>query len=332
MGKLGDFFRDFFGTGYNNIFQGKLNGKNVSETSYGKAIDSWLTGVTGSGLTPAEQATNEFAHNEAVQARDWMENFYNQYQSPQAMVRQYQEAGLNPGLMYGSGASTPSPASTSAPSGVSPSSSPMALLQIVPGLAKLKAEIENVHQDTLLKRDQARNARAQSMLSEIQAQTEGPLRELEVQLKQQGIDLNEIEKLYKPAQYEQALRQGEVDIEQSRIMCAKLLAEINQLRADTVLTWNKNKTESLVQALTAAQTVLAKQQSKLVSFQSMNEQYVAEFRQEHGFTPETSVWGLLPEWSGNLMDAIRAGKADRQKRRADRHSRQINNSIESGTD
>lgn len=31
----------------------------------------------------------------------WQEKMYNQYQSPQAMVKQYKEAGLNPALMYG---------------------------------------------------------------------------------------------------------------------------------------------------------------------------------------------------------------------------------------
>lgn len=33
--------------------------------------------------------------------KNWQEKMYNQYQSPQAMVRQYKEAGLNPALMYG---------------------------------------------------------------------------------------------------------------------------------------------------------------------------------------------------------------------------------------
>lgn len=40
--------------------------------------------------------------------REYNEYYYNTYESPSAMVSQYQEAGLNPALMYGTGASTTS--------------------------------------------------------------------------------------------------------------------------------------------------------------------------------------------------------------------------------
>lgn len=44
---------------------------------------------------------NANARMNAREARQWEEDMYNKYNSPSAMVRQYEEAGLNPALMYG---------------------------------------------------------------------------------------------------------------------------------------------------------------------------------------------------------------------------------------
>ena len=46
----------------------------------------------------AEMQANSQAFNaaEAEKQRFWQEEMYNEYQSPEAMVRQYSEAGLNP--------------------------------------------------------------------------------------------------------------------------------------------------------------------------------------------------------------------------------------------
>lgn len=44
---------------------------------------------------------NQNARMNAREARQWEEDMYNKYNSPAAMVRQYEEAGLNPALMYG---------------------------------------------------------------------------------------------------------------------------------------------------------------------------------------------------------------------------------------
>lgn len=90
----------------------------------------------------------QFQSREAEIARDWQEQQYNQYSSPSAMVRQYQGAGLNPALMYGSNlqsssGSSPSP-SGSAASGSTPSAFAADLTGIASaflGLAKLKQDI-----------------------------------------------------------------------------------------------------------------------------------------------------------------------------------------------
>lgn len=289
-------------SGYNNIFKGIINGRNVfdsirnwwNRSKVGSGVSSWLGGVTGSSLTPAEMAANEFSHNEAQLGRQFTEDFYNQYQSPQAMVRQYQEAGLNPGLMYGSGTGSSGTVSSSAPSSVTPSSSPLALLSVIPSLAKLKAEIDDVHASAALKRDQGALARANTFLTDLTSRTKPALDELEIQLRRQGVSLNEIDLAWKEKQYEQAYRRGEIDVEMARVGVARALKEIEQLSADTALTLNKVRTEELVHALTQAQTFLAHQNGKFVSLQAAEQAISNKIFSETGNKSGTNIWGLIP--------------------------------------
>ncbi|MBR3791450.1 MAG: hypothetical protein IKK18_01995 [Clostridia bacterium] len=111
----------------------------------------------------AQQAelNRQFQSQEAQIARDWQEQQYNLYSSPSAMVRQYQDAGLNPALMYGQNLQS-STGSSPAPSGSMASGSPLGagmptgnIVDSIAGLAKLKAEINNINADTDAKRAQA---------------------------------------------------------------------------------------------------------------------------------------------------------------------------------
>lgn len=112
----------------------------------------------------AQQAdlNRQFQSREAEIARDWQEQQYNEYSSPEAMVRQYKEAGLNPALMYGANLQS-STGSTSAPSGSAASgSTPSAfaadltgIASAFLGLAKLKQDIKESQS-----RENANNAAA----------------------------------------------------------------------------------------------------------------------------------------------------------------------------
>lgn len=57
----------------------------------------------GGAFSNTQLAEMQFNHDEAQIDRDWNERMYNLYQSPEAQMRQYQEAGLNPALMYNGG-------------------------------------------------------------------------------------------------------------------------------------------------------------------------------------------------------------------------------------
>lgn len=125
--------------------------------------------------------TQKFDSEQAQIARQWQEDYYKQYSSPSAMVKQYKEAGLNPALMYGSGQGT-----GSVPSGASASSaSALPLQQINPfdsfsGLAStigdmfmLKEQIANMSADTELKKEQAESQKSLQGLQNSQALLNG---------------------------------------------------------------------------------------------------------------------------------------------------------------
>ena len=91
--------------------------------------DALVAKTTGSDLTPAEKAANQFTAEEAAKQRDWEE--YMSSTAYQRQVKDMQAAGINPAMaMGGSGASTPSgvaATSVSPQSGVSMSD----LMQLV---------------------------------------------------------------------------------------------------------------------------------------------------------------------------------------------------------
>lgn len=70
----------------------------------------------GGAFSNTQLAEMQFNHDEAQIDRDWNERMYNMYQSPEAQMRQYQEAGLNPALMYQGGVDINGPSGGSAAS------------------------------------------------------------------------------------------------------------------------------------------------------------------------------------------------------------------------
>lgn len=99
------------GQGFGDIFDryGAL-GADADGNRNSKAIGR------GDQFSNTQLAEMQFNHDEAQIDRDWNERMYNMYQSPEAQMRQYQEAGLNPALMYQGGVDINGPSGGSAAS------------------------------------------------------------------------------------------------------------------------------------------------------------------------------------------------------------------------
>lgn len=84
-------------------------GTAVSDLLKGNAIGNLINGATGSGLTDAqrEEISAETAAQNSLNEADYYRkiDFYERFESPQAQVDQYKNAGLNPALMFQNGAS-----------------------------------------------------------------------------------------------------------------------------------------------------------------------------------------------------------------------------------
>lgn len=99
----------------------------------------------------SQQASWDYQSQEAEKARQWQEDYYKEYQSPAAMVQQYQDAGLNPMSIAGKvgGSTPPSASSPSASSTFKPSSKNdgfdntlLGIVQSILGLNKYMYEVE----------------------------------------------------------------------------------------------------------------------------------------------------------------------------------------------
>lgn len=150
----------------------------------GKGIKSLFNKSTGADLTNAErqtmdwnaqqaEANRSFQSAEAEKARQWQEDYYNQYESPQARIRQYEDAGLNPALLYGSQLGSGSAPSASLPAGDSvsvglPSSGAGDLLSFIGQMMSVKSLINNNNAGADAKRADAENKRADTKLKEQQ--------------------------------------------------------------------------------------------------------------------------------------------------------------------
>lgn len=127
-------------------------------------VGALINRISAEHLTGAEREANEFSHNEQQLSRQWQEYFFNNYQSPMAQVQQYQQAGLNPALMYQNGASAPSAVGGSAASSVSPQGSQMGMAQLVQILGSLGMRFKEMQADLDLKSANAYKTRAEGDL------------------------------------------------------------------------------------------------------------------------------------------------------------------------
>lgn len=221
------------------------------------------------------EANNQFNAAEAQKARDFSEQFYNQYQSPEAMVRQYEAAGINPALMYGS---APSPSGS--PSNASASAaSPISMQGIdISNLLTLSQQLESI-----------KGAKLENKNKAIQNEIDS----VELKHRDTNITLNQ----------EQTRVAIDGMIEQNKVTRKQLdvlAAEINQMISSTNL---NNSQKKFVDAQTLSEVVrrvglkldndFKKGQLKILDYDIIDKYSEVYVKQLLGFDSHSSVFPAL---------------------------------------
>lgn len=160
----------------------------------------------GKGFSNTQLAEMQYNHDEAQLDRQFQEDMYNKYQSPEAQMRQYQAAGLNPALMYEGGVDIngPSGGSAASVSGAVGGDSPTNAFEQVMGVMSQfmnmitgASGIGNSVMDTVNKTSATRADNALKDAQTLQTKVEtnnsilkGKLQQIELEYKRQFYDLD----------------------------------------------------------------------------------------------------------------------------------------------
>lgn len=267
---------------WSKFFSGASNavsaGSGIVNTIYQLFRDKRLTGAQReANAFAADQAALErdWSSSEADQARQWQEDMYTRYNSPQAMIRQYQDAGLNPALMYGGATGQAAPTSTAVPSGsaassVSPVSGDVAgALQMLYSLKDLQAGIQEKRDSAAEHAAGARERNANAVGKEIGNQYAGQLAEAEVAIKQ---------------------------------------ATKNQLEESASLLAAQCETEKEKKAVQSATAALIAAQQNGEDLENAYKTWRNKFIEDNGFSPDQPIWNSISSLAGGLMEKSREGK------------------------
>lgn len=310
----------------------------------GKGISSLWNKSTGSDLTSAERQTMDwsaqqaeanryFQSAEADKARQWQEDYYNQYESPQARIRQYEDAGLNPALLYGSQLGSGSAPSTSVPAGDSasvglPSSGAGDLLSFIGQMMSIKSLIDNNNAGAEAKRAEADNKRVDTKLKEQQYEWQPKLFRSEIGKNEAnasnllaGVKVAEeqVNKLIA----DQNLMSSQINLNEQEAQlilqqCNKTSIEAANerlrsqgIKANNRLIAQQVYTEIAKTALTEADTYLtnartneANANAALVSQKAISESIEASVRSKYGVSMTANGWALAGRALRGASDAI----------------------------
>ncbi len=159
-----------------------------------KAVDGLLASSDARASLRAQnellQKQQQFAHDEAALNRQFQREMFdttNEYNSPKSQVARMVEAGLNPALMYGSGAGSiaaqsPSGSAASAPSAPSP--------QGLSDLSLRAAEIARVNAETAAIKSQTKKTEAETGILSSDASFRDALNAANLEMTYANIKLN----------------------------------------------------------------------------------------------------------------------------------------------
>lgn len=306
-----------------DVFAGVFNG-----------IGNFWKKITGLGTTDSEreamdfnsaqaQINREFQSAEAQKARQWQQDFFTKYQSPQAQVRQFQDAGLNPALMYARGVTPVSASSASnGPSGDSasvqmPAVDSSSLLQMLFGAAKLPSEID-------LLNAQAEDFRASATGKNIENVYSPQI--LEQNLRKGEMDILNTQAAITTAQYQWALMSSQeqlnlvkANLTEAQIKDVLASADLKDKQAATEVLKHANlevtnellaaqiATEKMKPAMIAAQTVLARNQGDSISLDNYQKAVTNSITELTGVSVPKTMPELVFKVAGAFTQTVDRG-------------------------
>lgn len=177
----------------------------------------------------ASVAQGAFSIGATRAQRKWSEKMYNKYNSPEALVRQYNEAGINPALMFGQ---SPIAAPTASEAATTPDNFAGDVVGMLGALMQL---------DLL----DANKRSIEADIENKQADTHG----------------KNISNTFQPEILRQSLERGQVDIQQARLSLKRTTEEINKLVAETHNIGEDSELKAAQRLLVFAQRALVKMQT-----------------------------------------------------------------------
>lgn len=279
-----------------------------------------------------EQQYN-FNSQEAEKARQWQEDYYNQYQSPAALMRQYQDAGMNPILANGISPSTP-PSASSAQGSAGSVGLPQSpnLMGIVDSILNVFTNIMRIKNENKLTNAQVENYESSSNLNNAKsAETFSNidlnksiigLNKSAEQLNISAKTIQDIETTFKPQLYAQQLQKGIVEVQSLKTGIDVALKTIDKIDADILAQQIKSyceqnqlkiyakdiasviKSREFDNALKSAQVALATANEKSIDLDSAEKLWDKQFREFNGVKPDTPIWSLVTQLVGSLNSLL----------------------------
>ncbi len=212
---------------------------------------------SGFSFSNVDMLKMQYDINQRDDERAYNEEMYDKYQTLPAQVAQMQEAGLNPALMYGDGASSPSAMSPSPEvdsSGISSSGQSYSVMQrigqvfqMLTGGLQIASQINQQSANAELMRSEAR-------LNKIDEKTRGNINDLTVEQMRSNIKNTDVDTVLKQTLQEVNKTHAKVNISE---------AELNNLKSDWQKFSNRIAAVDADVAETTKDTIIAYKRAEL---------------------------------------------------------------------
>lgn len=211
--------------------------------NYGSSSDllDYLLGLAQGSTKRQRNRGERFSQNQVnemylnwlntQEQRSWQEDMYNRYESPAALMRQYEEAGLNGALAMTGGAQLPDMNPNSAAAQATPSAnSEMQTMDVVSQIMAIFSGMGNIASNFASTFSNMNRNKYQNELNAAQSRTE-QARQLNINADTEGKiidnDLKKIDLAYRDIEKQMALSESQQRINESVSRCREIASTIS---------------------------------------------------------------------------------------------------------